>query len=243
MLLEITYSYGYFKTGDVFRVGLCVTVIESLVLLIIRAYFLRVECERSNALWPSVLSDWSLASPELPEPFWGASALLQVLKEHNVETHLLISNCYRAGNGHQVLWRAGLGRRGIQRVLHHRWNGDLPVQCQVAGGHCARTRRLARAPRRRRNSERAPQARSVVRETPLSDIHIENMLRLSRMGAVIFPPVPAFYNHPKTIDDLVNQTVLRILDQFDLHLSSEDRWSGKMTVSTKRSPNASKSRK
>src|SRR5579862_5367298 len=43
----------------------------------------------------------------------------------------------------------------------------------------------------------------VVREMPLSDIHIENMLRLSRMGAVIFPPVPAFYNHPKTIDDLV----------------------------------------
>src|SRR6202035_2455217 len=59
----------------------------------------------------------------------------------------------------------------------------------------------------------------VVRETPLSDIHIENMLRLSRMGVVIFPPVPAFYNHPKTIDDLVNQTVLRILDQFNLHLS------------------------
>jgi 4-hydroxy-3-polyprenylbenzoate decarboxylase len=83
----------------------------------------------------------------------------------------------------------------------------------------------------------------VVRETPLSDIHIENMLRLSRMGAVIFPPVPAFYNHPKTIDDLVDQTVLRILDQFNLRLSSDDRWSGKMTVSTKRSPPAPKSRK
>jgi 4-hydroxy-3-polyprenylbenzoate decarboxylase len=70
----------------------------------------------------------------------------------------------------------------------------------------------------------------VVRETPLSDIHLENMLKLSRMGVVIFPPVPAFYNHPKVIDDLVDQTVLRILDQFGLHLSSSARWAGKMAV-------------
>jgi 4-hydroxy-3-polyprenylbenzoate decarboxylase len=71
----------------------------------------------------------------------------------------------------------------------------------------------------------------VVRETPLSDIHLENMLKLSRMGVVIFPPVPAFYNHPKMIDDVVDQTVLRILDQFGLHLSSSDRWTGKMAIS------------
>jgi 4-hydroxy-3-polyprenylbenzoate decarboxylase len=71
----------------------------------------------------------------------------------------------------------------------------------------------------------------VVRETPLSDIHLENMLKLSRMGVVIFPPVPAFYNHPKMIDDVVDQTVLRILDQFELHLSSSDRWTGKMAIS------------
>jgi flavin prenyltransferase len=69
------------------------------------------------------------------------------------------------------------------------------------------------------------------------------MLKLSRMSAIILPPVPAFYNHPKTIDDLVDQTVLRILDQFDLHLSSDNRWSGKMKVSTKRPPEVSKSRK
>jgi 4-hydroxy-3-polyprenylbenzoate decarboxylase len=84
----------------------------------------------------------------------------------------------------------------------------------------------------------------VVRETPLSDIHLENMLKLSRMGAVIFPPVPAFYNQPKTIDQLVDQTVLRILDQFGLHLSSADRWSGKMVVaSERRSPRGAKTSK
>jgi 4-hydroxy-3-polyprenylbenzoate decarboxylase len=74
----------------------------------------------------------------------------------------------------------------------------------------------------------------VVREAPLSEIHIENMARLARMGAVIFPPVPAFYNHPKTIEDIIDQTVLRILDQFGLHLSSPARWSGEMAVSIKK---------
>jgi 4-hydroxy-3-polyprenylbenzoate decarboxylase len=64
----------------------------------------------------------------------------------------------------------------------------------------------------------------VVREAPLSDIHLENMLKLSRMGVVIFPPVPAFYTQPQTIDDLVDQTVMRILDQFGIHLPSGKRW-------------------
>ena len=68
----------------------------------------------------------------------------------------------------------------------------------------------------------------AVREAPLSDIHLENMLKLSRMGVVISPPVPAFYNHPKTIDDVVNHTVNRLLDLFDIHLDVAERWSGMM---------------
>jgi hypothetical protein len=47
---------------------------------------------------------------------------------------------------------------------------------------------------------------------------------------VIFPPVPAFYNHPRTIDDIVDQTVMRVLDQFDIHLPSRDRWTGAMST-------------
>lgn len=70
----------------------------------------------------------------------------------------------------------------------------------------------------------------VVRETPLSSIHLENMLKLSRMGVVIFPPVPAFYNHPRTIEDIVKQTVMRVLDQFDIHLPSGSRWEGNMSA-------------
>jgi 4-hydroxy-3-polyprenylbenzoate decarboxylase len=75
----------------------------------------------------------------------------------------------------------------------------------------------------------------VPREAPLSDIHLEHMLRLSRMGTVIFPPVPAFYQRPGSIDDLVDHTVMRILDQFDLHLDAAGRWNGRMQATTARS--------
>jgi len=68
----------------------------------------------------------------------------------------------------------------------------------------------------------------VVREAPLNDIHLENMLKLSRMGVVILPPVPAFYNHPQSINDVVNHIVMRILDQFDIHLDLMARWDGLM---------------
>jgi len=69
----------------------------------------------------------------------------------------------------------------------------------------------------------------LPREAPLNDIHLEHMLRLSRMGVVMFPPVPAFYHRPATIDDLVDHTVMRVLDQFDLHLDDTGRWSGRTT--------------
>src|SRR5205085_8739803 len=64
----------------------------------------------------------------------------------------------------------------------------------------------------------------MVRESPLSDIHLENMLKLSRMGVVMIPPMPAFYNHPTCIDDVVNHIVMRTLDQFGIHLNLMGRW-------------------
>jgi 4-hydroxy-3-polyprenylbenzoate decarboxylase len=70
----------------------------------------------------------------------------------------------------------------------------------------------------------------VVREAPLSDIHLENMLRLSRMGAVVLPPMPAFYNHPRTVDDIVEHTVSRVLDQFGLDAGGSERWTGDMGI-------------
>jgi 4-hydroxy-3-polyprenylbenzoate decarboxylase len=64
----------------------------------------------------------------------------------------------------------------------------------------------------------------VVRETPLHLGHLESMAALARIGAVIFPPVPAFYHRPKTLDDVINQTVTRILDQFDIDVTLFHRW-------------------
>ena len=71
----------------------------------------------------------------------------------------------------------------------------------------------------------------VVRESPLHDIHLENMLKLSRMGVVILPPVPAFYNHPQNLDDMINHVTMRVLDQFDIHLDVMNRWDGTMFTS------------
>ena len=66
----------------------------------------------------------------------------------------------------------------------------------------------------------------VARETPLSQIHLENMLALARMGARIVPPMPAFYNHPASVGDIVDHIVARILDQFDIESPSAKRWTG-----------------
>jgi 4-hydroxy-3-polyprenylbenzoate decarboxylase len=65
----------------------------------------------------------------------------------------------------------------------------------------------------------------AVREAPLHDIHLENMLKLARMGVVIAPPVPAFYSHPQNIDEIVNFTAARLLDQFGIHVDMA-RWPG-----------------
>lgn len=64
----------------------------------------------------------------------------------------------------------------------------------------------------------------VTRETPLSVIHLENMLRLARMGCIILPASPGFYYRPQQIDDLVNFIVARVLDQLDIPHALIPRW-------------------
>ena len=70
----------------------------------------------------------------------------------------------------------------------------------------------------------------AVREAPLNDLHLENMLKLSRMGAVILPPVPAFYNNPRSLADIVEHSVARMLDQFGVEVPGAARWEGNMRV-------------
>ena len=64
----------------------------------------------------------------------------------------------------------------------------------------------------------------VPRETPFSIIHLENMLRLARAGAVIRPPSPGYYHHPKRVEDLLDFVVARILDQLEVPHSLMQRW-------------------
>jgi phenylacrylic acid decarboxylase len=66
----------------------------------------------------------------------------------------------------------------------------------------------------------------VVRETPLSDVHLRNMLEVTRAGAIIAPPVPAFYIKPGSVDELIDQSVGRVLDLFGLDTAGFERWEG-----------------
>jgi len=65
-----------------------------------------------------------------------------------------------------------------------------------------------------------------IRETPLHGLHLENLKKLADIGAIIFPPVPAFYIKPKSLDELIDHTVGRMLDHFDIESKLVKRWQG-----------------
>jgi 4-hydroxy-3-polyprenylbenzoate decarboxylase len=170
--------------------------------------------------------------------------LLQVLQGSDVETHLVLSRWGARTLVHETPYTV----EEVRRLATHSYSegdqgaslssgsfvtmGMVVIPCSmktlsaIAHGHgedlVHRAADVVLKERRR--------LVLAVREAPLSDIHLENMLKLSRMGVVISPPVPAFYNHPKTIDDVVNHTVNRTLDMFDIHLDVAERWSGIMAV-------------
>ena len=66
----------------------------------------------------------------------------------------------------------------------------------------------------------------LPRESPLNDIHLDNMLTLSRLCVVMVPPVPAFYNNPKSLDDVIDHIVVRTLDQFGIDSPNASVWNG-----------------
>jgi 4-hydroxy-3-polyprenylbenzoate decarboxylase len=68
-----------------------------------------------------------------------------------------------------------------------------------------------------------------------NEIHLENMLKLARMGVVILPPMPAFYNNPQNLDDMINHITMRVIDQFDIHLDVMNRWDGVLLDRSRRS--------
>ncbi len=68
----------------------------------------------------------------------------------------------------------------------------------------------------------------VPRETPLSEIHLENMLCLARMGAIVAPAAPGFYHHPQGIDDLIDHVVGKVLDRLGVVFERSVRWQGEL---------------
>ena len=169
--------------------------------------------------------------------------LLQILEGTGIETHLVMSKWAARTLVHETPYTA---EEVEQMATHHYQSGDqgAPVSSGsfITSGMiiapCS-VRTLAAIANgmgdnlvHRAADVTLKERRKLVlmvREAPLSTIHLENMLKLSRMGAVILPPVPAFYNQPRAIDDIVNHIVQRALDQLEIHLDVVSRWDGVMT--------------
>jgi flavin prenyltransferase len=170
--------------------------------------------------------------------------LLERLREAGVETHLVISRW----GGRTLLHETPYTREQVEALAHtvyaptdmgaaissgsFQTTGMIVVPCSArtlaAIAHGFGDSLIHRAAdvvlKERRKLLLA------VREAPLSDVHLENMLKLSRMGVVILPPVPAFYNNPRSLADVVEHTVTRMLDQYGVEVPGAARWAGEMQI-------------
>ena len=173
--------------------------------------------------------------------------LLEALKHSQVESHLIISKWAQRTIEHET--RHNVEQvRALATVVHSQGDmgasissgsfiteGMVVIPCSVRtlggiangyGEHLVHRAADVILKERRRLV-------LVVRETPLSEVHLENMLKLARMGVVMLPPMPAFYNHPQTVDDIVDHIVFRVLDQFGIEAPFAKRWDGHMQTAAK----------
>jgi 4-hydroxy-3-polyprenylbenzoate decarboxylase len=164
--------------------------------------------------------------------------LLELLRETDVETHLIISRAGEMTRAHE-LEISSQQLRDLADVAYpigavgaavssgsFRTMGMVIAPCsvktlaEVATG--VTDNLLSRAAdvvlKERRRLVLA------VRESPLNAIHLRNMLTVTEAGAIVAPPVPAFYNHPRSLDDLVTNTACRLLDLFDIDVGHLRRW-------------------
>ncbi|MEV7966222.1 UbiX family flavin prenyltransferase [Sphaerisporangium sp. NPDC088356] len=166
--------------------------------------------------------------------------LLAVLRELSVETHLVVSRWARSTIAEETAYsvREVIGLASVSHAPEDmsapissgsfRTEGMVVAPCSmktVAGIRIGYADNLVGRAADVTLKERRPLV-LLARETPLSTIHLENLLDLSRMGATVLPPVPAFYNHPSSVTDVVEHIVGRTLDQFGLALPTLRRWEG-----------------
>ncbi|MCL6639115.1 MAG: UbiX family flavin prenyltransferase [Firmicutes bacterium] len=164
--------------------------------------------------------------------------LLGLLKNAGIKTHLILSPWARQ----TILLETGLDPDAVAALAdYHYPAGDLsaPVAsgtfrhqgmviapCSMktlaAIAHGYSDNLIARAA-----DVTIKEGRRLVlmpRETPLSPVHLENMLKLARLGVVVMPPVPAFYHRPESINDIVNQTAGRVMDLLGIDNTLVRRW-------------------
>lgn len=166
--------------------------------------------------------------------------LLEILRDLNIETHLIVS---KAANI-TISTETSFSINDVKQIADHNYNPN-DIAAKIASGSF-KVKGMIIAPCSMKTlasiasgfeDDLISRAASVVikeqkklalmvRETPLSAIHLENMLRLAKIGVAICPPVPAYYNHPKALEDIVNHSVSRVLDLFNIETDLIKRWKG-----------------
>ncbi|AEF96767.1 UbiX family flavin prenyltransferase [Methanotorris igneus] len=167
-----------------------------------------------------------------------AKRLLEVLKEKNVETFLIISNSAKKIIEHELKIKCNDFIKLADKYYENddffsplasgsnKFDAAIVIPCSmktlssIANGYSSNliVRVCDIALKEKRKLILMP------REMPFNAIHLENMLKLAKLGVVIMPPIPAFYNEPKTIDDLVNFVVGRVLDILGIENDLFKRW-------------------
>jgi len=169
-----------------------------------------------------------------------AVRLLKRLKAAGGETHLVVSPAGVLNVHHEL----GLDRNALEALADHAYN-PADIGAAIASGSFA-TDAMVVAPCSMRTLAAVAHGLSdnlltraadvvlkerrrlvlMVRETPFNLAHLRNMTAVTEMGGVIFPPLPAFYHHPKSIDEMVDDTVERVLSLLGVAGAAPKSWSG-----------------
>lgn len=164
--------------------------------------------------------------------------LLEILKSLKVETHLVMTKAAELTLGHET----GMHVRDVEALAHTRYQ-PTDIGAAISSGSFKTLGMIIAPCSMRSMSEIATGVTSglltraadvvlkerrrlvlMVRETPLHTGHLRTMTSLSEMGAIIAPSMPAFYAKPQTVDEIVTQSVARLLDLFDIDTDKTQRW-------------------
>lgn len=164
--------------------------------------------------------------------------LLELLRDTPIETHLVISRSAEITIAHETNYKIA-----AIRALGDKFYKQEDIGAAIASGSFKTAGMIIAPCSVRSMSEIATGVTStlltraadvvlkeqrklvlMLRETPLHLGHLETMTSLARMGAMISPPMPAFYANPKSLDEMIDHTVGRVLDQFDIEVGTVRRW-------------------